>query len=238
MPDAAPLSVEPVVCARGVGVRGRHGWIFANLEVELPPGGLAVVTGPAGSGRSTLLLCLTGRLLPDAGDLRVAGFVVPTEAAAARRRTAGFVPPADAAAARRRTAVARMADEVGPEPTLTVAQSVAERAAIDGLARPAATQRYDTAAKLVGLDVPARSPVEDLPPLDRARLALALALLADVDLIALDDVETGLGPDEQEQLWAVLRAVADTGTAVLAATLDPRPPHPDVLVTLPTEESE
>src|SRR3546814_9330394 len=50
-------------CRRG----GRD--VFAGLDFALPPGGALLLTGPTGSGKSSLLRLMAGLLRPAAGQL-------------------------------------------------------------------------------------------------------------------------------------------------------------------------
>lgn len=50
------------VVARGASVRGRRGPVFEDVDVDVPAGGLLAAHGPAGSGRTSLLLALAGRM--------------------------------------------------------------------------------------------------------------------------------------------------------------------------------
>ena len=42
--------------ARGLGLRTSAGWVYRGIDLEVPAGSLAVVTGPARSGKTALLL--------------------------------------------------------------------------------------------------------------------------------------------------------------------------------------
>ncbi|WP_051799456.1 ATP-binding cassette domain-containing protein [Catenuloplanes japonicus] len=102
----------PVVEARGLGVRHRKEWIFKDIDFEADEGELVALTGPAGSGRTSLLLALAGRLRTSAGTVRCDG-------------------PA---------ALGLVAGVHEPEPALTVAENLRERRLLLGRrARPGAT---------------------------------------------------------------------------------------------------
>ena len=51
------------------------------------PRDVVVVEGPAGSGKTALMLSLAGRMRIRGGKVKVAGLVLPEQAAAVRRRT-------------------------------------------------------------------------------------------------------------------------------------------------------
>ena len=61
-----PLALRGVGCTRG----GRR--LFAGLDLVLAPGDAAIVTGPNGIGKSSLLRLAAGLLRPDAGTVDAA----------------------------------------------------------------------------------------------------------------------------------------------------------------------
>jgi ABC-type multidrug transport system ATPase subunit len=187
-----------VLEAVGLGMRTRHGWVFRDVDLILPPGSLAAVTGPAGSGRTMLLLTLAGRAKPSAGELRVGDAVSRADI-------------------RRQVVVARATGAVELDPDLTVGDS----------RREAGLLFYgpdlDRAEKLVGLDVDGTTLVGDLAPDDAALFALALAASAQPAVVVLDDVDRHTTPDQQRRIWTAASAVADAGTTVVASTIDAAP---------------
>jgi ABC-type multidrug transport system ATPase subunit len=60
-----------VISARGVGRRFGDKRVLRGVDLELPEGGFAVVTGPNGVGKTTLLRIVAGLALPSEGELRV-----------------------------------------------------------------------------------------------------------------------------------------------------------------------
>jgi ABC-2 type transport system ATP-binding protein len=78
------------------------------------------------------------------------------------------------------------------------------------------------ALERVGLDERAGSLCGELSGGMRRRLAIARALLAEPDLIVLDEPSAGLDAESREQVWAHLRAVRSSGVALLVASHDVR----------------
>ncbi|MBO3739507.1 ATP-binding cassette domain-containing protein [Actinoplanes flavus] len=103
-----------------------------------------------------------------------------------------------------------------PEPVFTVREHVEERLALLGRPRRAAAT-----APLYGLHPDLRG--RDLSPYQRHLLGLALAMLTDPAVIALDGVDAGLDRAEQNALWSLLAEIAAGGAAVLvtAREVDP-----------------
>ncbi|NED53676.1 ABC transporter ATP-binding protein, partial [Micromonospora aurantiaca] len=88
-----------IVEARGLGLRTRRGWVYRDVDLTAASGELHAVTGPPGSGRTSLLLALAGRFPHNHGELRRRG-------------------PA---------ALGQVAGVHEPDPTLTVAEHITER---------------------------------------------------------------------------------------------------------------
>ncbi|WP_250289671.1 ATP-binding cassette domain-containing protein [Streptomyces atroolivaceus] len=212
-PHGAALSAEDF------GLKGPRGWAFRGVEFTAGPGSLVAVEGPSGSGRTCLLLALTGRMRSTRGRAEVGGERLPGRLAAVRGFSAlGPVP-----------GVSEL------DPSFTVAEHLRERALLrrrfDGsprsLLRPraerAATARatIDTALESVGLD-PAtlpkaeRTSVRDLERLEALRLSVALALMGRPRLLALDDTDLKLSTADRALAWELLRSLAADGTTVLA----------------------
>ncbi|MEV6328234.1 ATP-binding cassette domain-containing protein [Streptomyces sp. NPDC051909] len=207
------------VVADGFGLRGPRGRVFRGIGFEAAPGSLVALEGPSGSGRTCLLLALTGRMRTHEGHAEVAGLRLPHKMAAVRRISAlGPVPGVS-----------------DLDPALTVVEHLRERALLqrrfDGslkaLLRPpaerraAARDRIDEALAAAGLDLAAlakgeRTSVRDLDRLEALRLSTALALIGRPRLLALDDTDLKLSDAERAEAWALLRSVAAAGTTVLA----------------------
>ncbi|MGW8356324.1 ATP-binding cassette domain-containing protein [Streptomyces wedmorensis] len=207
------------VVADGFGLKGPRGWAFSEVSFRAEPGALVAIEGPSGSGRTCLLLALTGRMKSHAGHAEVGGLPLPRKMAAVRRITAlGQVP-----------GVSEL------DPAFTVAEHLRERALLqrryDGsvralLRRPAeraatSRARIEEAVAAAGLDLAAlpkgeRTSVRDLERLEALRLSIALALIGRPGLLAVDDADLKLSDADRTEAWALLRSVAASGTTVLA----------------------
>ncbi|MEU1083932.1 ATP-binding cassette domain-containing protein [Streptomyces sp. NPDC005908] len=223
MDDPSGLAVT----ADGLGLKGPRGWAFRDVSVDAEPGALIAVVGPSGTGRTCLLLALTGRMRPTEGRAAVGGRELPRRMAAVRRRSA----------------LAHVTGVTDLDPALTVAEHLREqellRRRFGGtlprprqLLRPRGERRrerrrhIDEALAAAGLDLAAlpkggRTAVRDLERVEALRLSLALALLGRPRLLGVDDTDLKLSSAEREEVWALLRSVAATGVTVLAVCSEP-----------------
>ena len=87
--------MTPAVEAREVRFSFGSTPALRDATVAVAAGEVLAVMGPSGSGKSTLLHCLAGILVPDGGDVRVAGRRIDdlpeSERSALRRDRFGFV---------------------------------------------------------------------------------------------------------------------------------------------------
>ncbi|MGW3725575.1 ATP-binding cassette domain-containing protein [Streptomyces sp. NPDC000851] len=207
------------VAARDFGLRGPRGWAFRGVSFTAEPSSLIAVAGPSGSGRTSLLLALTGRMKATEGTAAVGEAQLPKQSAALRRVSG----------------LAHVPGVTDLDPALTVAEHLHERALLQsrfgdslrGLLRPRADRaneaklRIDTALAAAGLDWEAlpkgsRTAVRDLERLEALRLSVALALIGRPRLLGVDDTDLKLSPAEQGEVWALLRSITEAGTTVLA----------------------
>lgn len=228
------------VKAEDFGVKGPRGWVFRGVGVDAAPGSLIAVEGPSGSGRTCLLLALTGRMKPTEGHAEIGRHRLPKKMAAVRRIAAlGPVPGVN-----------------DLDQALTVAEQLREGALLQrrydapvrallrprGERRRAGTARIDAALAAAGLDLGTlpkgpRTSVRDLERLESVRLSVALALLGSPRLLAVDDLDLKLSDAERAEAWNLLRSLTARGTTVLAVCSE-APADATVLRTGPAPTPE
>jgi ABC-type multidrug transport system ATPase subunit len=204
------------VAAEGLGIKGPHGWAFRGISVDAEPGSLIAVEGPSGSGRTCLLLALTGRMKITEGAAAVGEARLPKQLSAVRRVSA----------------LAHVPGVTDLDPALTVGEHLRERAAEAGLL-------VDAALAAAGLDLEAlpkgpRTAVRDLERLEALRLSVALALVSRPRLLGVDDTDLKLSDGERDEVWALLRSLADAGTTVVAVCSE----APEGAVSVSTHENQ
>ncbi|MFB4421179.1 ATP-binding cassette domain-containing protein [Streptomyces sp. QL37] len=179
---------------RGVGRRyGLRGpWVLRGLDLELPARTLVRIEGPNGVGKSTLL-----RLL--------AGVDAPTEGHVTGRPRAAYVPERFPAAL-----------------PFTAAGYLVHMGRVHGLPTAEAAARAQEWLARFGAAGHARTPLAELSKGTSQKVAVAQALLAEPDLLVLDEAWTGLDTAARHELdLAVAERVAE-GATVVFVDHDPR----------------
>jgi heme exporter protein A len=188
-PTQADLIAEELACRRGDRL------VFVGLSCRIPSGGVLLLTGSNGSGKSSLLRLLATLLRPTAGRLCWGG--VPVTADIASYRTAiHYVGHLDAL-----------------KPALTARETLAFWAAQRG----ATAASLESALAAFGLDRVAEWPCRWLSAGQRRRLALARLIAAPAPVWFLDEPNAGLDHAGEASLeTTIARHRAAGGRAVIA----------------------
>lgn len=173
--------------------------VLKDVSLEIPRGAVVALVGPNGSGKTTLLRLLLGLLPPRTGR------IVSSEGRAPR---AGYVPQVD------------VSEVLFPVTALEVV--LMGLTPILGLIqRPGPAHRERARAALARLDVDALSqhPFRELSGGQRQRVLLARGLVADPELLVLDEPVRGLDFASSAALVTEILALArERGMGVVVAT--------------------
>src|SRR6202453_3756481 len=181
------------------GLTKRFGARIAVNDVELlvPRGSAFGYLGPNGAGKTTLIRVLLGLTRADAGTMSLLGYPVP------RHR--------DAALAR----VGAIVDEPRFHPHLTGRQNLRLLAAAR---EPAARDRIGPALERVARARRADDRVSEYSMGMRQRLGVAACLLADPELLMLDEPMNGLDPAGMHEMRAMIAHLADGALSVVLSS--------------------
>jgi len=180
---------------RSFGVGARAVRAVDGVDLEVRRGEIVALLGPNGAGKTTTLDMLLGLVEPTAGTVRVFG-----ERAA------------DAAASGRIAAVLQTGGLLGD---ITVRESVEVIASLHGRE---ALRRVPEVMRRTGLEPLARRRVSKCSGGEQQRVRFALALVADPDILILDEPTAGMDVTARQRFWDVMRAEADAGRTIVFAT--------------------
>ena len=203
--------MQATLIADELSVSHKRGVVFGPLSFSADDG-LTVICGPAGSGRTSLLLTLAGRMKPSSGSLFVLGEDLPRHARRIQRRTgvSGF----------------HGIDSL--EESVSVAAAIRERHA---WLAPwwSFIRAVDDAevARVCGpvfgdIPVPAASTmIWDLDEVEMVLLRASLAMMSRPDVLFFDQVEQVHSIEARRLLWHRLGAIVAAGTPVIASAIAP-----------------
>jgi heme exporter protein A len=174
--------------------------VLKGLDFQVEQGEFVALLGPNGAGKTTFLRILSSLSRPSLGEIRVAGYRLPGQAASVRRRL-GIV---------------------SHQPLLygdlTAEENLQFYARMYNLSQ--ADQRIHEVLELVGLASRRRDLVRTFSRGMQQRLAIGRAVLHDPEVMLFDEPHTGLDQDACEMLDTVLRDVAARGRTVVMTSHD------------------
>ncbi len=171
--------------------------VVDDVDLRVPRGCAFGYLGPNGAGKTTLLRMLLGLTDATAGTMRLLGRPVPAERAAALARVGAIVE----------------------EPRFHRHLSGRENLAVIAAARrDGAHGRIDGALERVGLGERADDRVGKYSLGMRQRLGIARCLLADPELLILDEPTNGLDPAGINEFRTMIRGFVSEGRTVLLSS--------------------
>ncbi|MFD6528728.1 ABC transporter ATP-binding protein [Streptomyces sp. NPDC060184] len=179
------------------GLTKRYGELTAveDVSFRVASGRVVGLLGRNGAGKTTTLRMLLGLARPTSGHATVFG-----------------LPYGELPRAAHRVGVSM--DGIGPSNAATGRGDLRIWASALGLGR----KRVDEVLERVGLEGDAHRRLRGYSTGMRQRHALATALLADPELLILDEPANGLDPDGIRWLREFLRSLADEGRTVLLSS--------------------
>jgi len=174
--------------------------VLRGVNFSVQPGEFVALLGPNGAGKTTFLRILASLSRPTLGEVDVAGYRLPKEAAAVRARLG----------------------VVSHLPLLYGDLSAEENLRFYGrmYGIPNLEPRITEVLEMVGLESRRRDLTRTFSRGMQQRLAIGRAVLHDPDVMLFDEPYTGLDQDASSMLDEVLQTVAARGRTVVMTSHD------------------
>ena len=193
-----------------------HGsdWVLKDINLEVPTGQVVVVLGPSGSGKTTLLHVLSGIIVPDAGQVTLAG------ADGTRHELTGLNEEHRARLRRERLGFVFQEGLLLPE--LTARENVAMPLMLNGAHRKAAEQTAARWLESLGLAGMGDRRPGELSGGQRQRVAIARAQAVEPDVVFADEPTGALDSDTSDAVLAsLISSTVSRGRTLVVVTHDP-----------------
>ena len=171
-----------------------------GVSFGIQRGRVFCLLGRNGAGKTTLLRILATQLAPSAGQVTVFGYDVVREAEKVRMK------------------IAVLPQEARPQNLLSAYDHIRLMCLIRGMSRAEAAQRAKQVLEQFDLWEHRGKLCADLSGGMRQRVILCMALVANPELLFLDEPTVGLDPIGRRQVWAAIRQLTQRGVTVLLTT--------------------
>ncbi len=192
---ASTIVAEGLVKRYGAEIRALDG-----LDLEVAEGTVLGLLGPNGAGKTTAVRVLTTLLHPDEGRATVAGLDVVRDAAALRR------------------IIGLSGQYAAVDENLTGFENLDMVGRLYHLGRSRSRSRARDLLDQFALAEAADRPVKTYSGGMRRRLDLAASLVAEPQVLFLDEPTTGLDPRGRLGMWEVIAGLVRGGTTLLLTT--------------------
>jgi fructose transport system ATP-binding protein len=203
--------VQPILAAQGLTKRFGRVTALEDTDLELLPGEVLAVIGDNGAGKSSLIKCLSGAMLPDAGSIMMDG------------RTVAFKRTQDARAAGIETVYQTLAMAPAQDIATNMFMGRERRRSgpLGGVLRmlDKTGMRRDAKRALdelgIGTLQDITQAVETLSGGQRQAVAVARAAAFGSKVIIMDEPTAALGVKESGQVLQMIRDLRDKGLPII-----------------------
>ncbi len=171
-----------------------------GVDLRIRQGSVYGLLGPNGAGKTTTIRILATLLRPDSGTAYVLGHDVVREAGTVREK------------------VSLTGQYASVDEDLTGTENLVLVGRLLGLSWRDARRRSTELLEAFGLTESAGRQVMTYSGGMRRRIDIAASLVAIPEILFLDEPTTGLDPRSRNQVWELVRRIADEGTTVLLTT--------------------
>jgi ABC-2 type transport system ATP-binding protein len=175
-----------------------------DVSFEVATGETYGLLGPNGSGKSTLIRILSTLLLPDAGQVRVLGHLLPAEERAVRWK------------------IGRVSVDAAFYKKLSARENLLYSAYLYGLNPKHAEKRAFGILERLGIESRRFSdPLEEMSRGMQQKISIARALMINPPMLLLDEPTTGLDPKSRRDVQKFIEELREEeGTTILLTTHD------------------
>jgi ABC-2 type transport system ATP-binding protein len=194
-----PSEPMPTISSKNVTVSFGQITALRDFSVEVPPG-IVGLLGPNGAGKSTFIKAVLGLLVPDKGQIRIAGHDSQSEGLVVRDMI-GYMPEHDC-----------LMD------TFTAVEFVSYMGQISGMQKMDAIPRCHEMLDFVGLGEERYRPISSYSTGMKQRVKLAQAIVHDPKILFLDEPTNGMDPQGREDMLALIKKIRESDKSILVSS--------------------
>jgi len=189
------MNSQYAILASGLSKSFRYVDAIRNIDLQVKHGELFGVIGSRGAGKSTLLELLTGLRKADKGDIQLLGMDVGTHLNQIKQRIG--VQPQNSA----------LYDRMKVKEALHLFRTYYNK-----------KRNLPNLIEMLGLEPYLNQYISRLSTGLQQRISLAVTIVNDPDIIALDEPYAEVDPQHREEMWSILGKLRDEGKTIIIST--------------------
>lgn len=194
------MTDEKVIIAENLTKRFGSFVATDHISFSVRRGEIFGFLGANGAGKTTAMRMLCGLSRPSEGRAVVAGFDVASQAELVKRH------------------IGYMSQKFSLYDDLTVAENMRLFGGIYGMGRRQIAERTDSMLSELGFSSERNALVKSLPLGWKQKLAFALAIFHEPEIVFLDEPTGGVDPVTRRRFWEQIYQAADRGITVFVTT--------------------
>jgi cell division transport system ATP-binding protein len=198
------MNVNPVIELKNASLSYDKKLVLDDVTFSLDNGQFCYLIGPTGAGKSSFLKMLYREVIPEAGEIRVAGFDVTT------------MPSSKVPYLRRGLGIVFQDFQLLPD--RNVYDNIAFAMEVIGAKASDIKMRVLEVLSLVGLGHKRHSMPDELSGGEQQRVVIARALVNEPRLLLADEPTGNLDPEASAGIMDILKQINLRGMAVLMVT--------------------
>jgi daunorubicin resistance ABC transporter ATP-binding subunit len=191
---------DPAIAAHGLTKRYGQTTALFDASLQASAGTVTALLGPNGAGKTTMVRILSTLLRPDAGKALVGGYDVTREPERVQAR------------------IGLTGQSLSVDGKLSGPENLAMFGRLHRLPWPVVRERSARLLDVFDLAGAGKKAVKTYSGGMRRKLDLALSLIAEPEILFLDEPTTSLDPASRHALWDIIRDLVTGGTTVLLTT--------------------
>ncbi|WP_096190071.1 ATP-binding cassette domain-containing protein [Evansella halocellulosilytica] len=191
---------EPVISVKNIKKNYGKKTVLDGINFEVTKGSIFALLGENGAGKTTMVRILSTLIQADGGVATIGGYDTNRESASVKKMISV-------------TGQYAAVDEL-----LTGEENLLMMGRLNHLDRQTVKQRTAELLEQFDLQEAAKKRAQSYSGGMRRRLDIAISLIADPQVIFLDEPTTGLDPRSRKNMWHMIERLAESGVTIFLTT--------------------
>ncbi|QQK80826.1 ATP-binding cassette domain-containing protein [Salicibibacter cibi] len=191
---------DPVISAKNIKKSYGKKMVLDGIDFEVTKGSIFALLGENGAGKTTMVRILSTLMKADGGIATIGGYDTDRESASVKKM------------------ISLTGQYAAVDGLLTGEENLIMMGRLNHLDRKTVKKRTAELLQQFDLQDAAKKRAQSYSGGMRRRLDIAISLIADPEVIFLDEPTTGLDPRSRKNMWHMIQRLAESGVTIFLTT--------------------